>query len=50
MNAYALIQPTKEITAFAEKMNVLTEKYKLVIANQGKKKNEKPEMPEEGEA
>lgn len=50
VNAYALIQPTKEITAFAEKMNVLTEKYKLVIANQGKKKNEKPEMPEEGEA
>ena len=35
-NAYAIIQPTEDLTAFITRMNVLVAKYKVVIANQGK--------------
>jgi len=40
VNAYALIQPAKEIDAFVQQMNVLVDKYKNVIANQGKRRSE----------
>lgn len=42
VSAYAVIDLTDEISTFIDRMNVLIDKYKLVIANQGKsKKTEK---------
>lgn len=37
VNAYAIVQPSDEIVSFIDRMNVLVARYKVVIANQGKK-------------
>ena len=36
VNAYTLVNPTTELTTFVSRMNVLIDKYRTVIANQGK--------------
>lgn len=42
VNAFAIVMPSTELTDFIDRMNVLIDKYKLVIANQGKsRKTEK---------
>ena len=42
VNAYAIVQPTKEITAFIGTANALIQQYKVIAANQGKTSAKKP--------
>ena len=39
-NAYAVVAPTEQITAFVSDVNALVSMYKLIIANQGKTQEE----------
>lgn len=45
INAYALIQPSEEITGFVQQQTGLVETYRIIAANTGKSK-ENTEMPE----
>ena len=39
VNAFAIVAPSAEMTDFIDRMNVLIDKYRFVIANQGKVKS-----------
>ena len=46
INAYALIQPSEEITGFVQQQTGLVETYRLIAANTGKSKKEEEPTPE----